>query len=737
MVTPAGHPSGMSSEFGQPSGLLRRRDFLVSVPAGVAAAAAAIGYAPGAPAPRPGRKWYSTAWRRAVIDMHIPDWDEAFLSRFDPDEYVGALVKARAQSVVCYAHSHVGLFLYPTKVGRQHRGLKGRNLVQEIIERCRRRGIAVVLYGSVVYDRWAFDEHPEWREIRYNGEPVGGEGKRYGMVCLNSPYRDYVQAWAREWCELFDFDGIRFDMTFWVGVCYCAHCRRRFAAEVGGEMPETVDWLDPRWVALQRKREQWLGEFAALCTGTVRALRPEASVEHQASTYPLNWGFGVAQPLVEHNDFLQGDFTGDAVHGSFVRKLLSELTPNPPCGYETPFSTDMSDHTGAKSEELLARKAAAAIADHTAFIYIDAIDPIGTVNVAAHERMGKVFGRWMPCYQHLGGERLADVAVYFSLEAKFDLKDNGRHYKDVTRKDSHTEPLIAITRRLIAAHLPFTVITRRSLNRLGRFKVLILGGVPVMDEAEAEAIREFVRAGGAVYASGAASLLSPTGRLREDFLLGDVFGVTLEKVDWAGHDHYIAPTATGRGLFDWFTAERPAYAKGPGFAVRARDGAEVLATTTLPWPAPDGRHFSSFHSNPPWQPTRRPEIVFHRFGRGRAVYCATAVEEMDSLRFTFNGLIRRLNERWTMSVEAPSDVEVTLFDQPDRRRFVLTLCHTPAELPAAPVAGIRVLAHPPRRVSAVEELPSGRRVAFRRDGDKVRFDVPRLDTLSMFALRTG
>ena len=36
--------------------------------------------------------------------------------------------------------------------------------------------------------------------------------------------------------SLFDFEGIRFDMTFWVNVCYCEHCRRRFAEEAGGEI---------------------------------------------------------------------------------------------------------------------------------------------------------------------------------------------------------------------------------------------------------------------------------------------------------------------------------------------------------------------------------------------------------------------------------------------------------------------------------------------------------------------
>ncbi len=168
-------------------------------------------------APQPG-KWYETAYRRAVIDMHIPDWDEKFLSEFDANQYVQMLVKSRAQSIVCYAHSHVGLFNYPTRIGQQHRGLKGRNIVQEMIDRCHAHNIAVVLYTSLIHDRWAFDQHPEWRMEKHDGAQYG-TGSRYGVVCPNSPYREYVRAWVGEMCRAFDFEGMRFDMTFWVGVC--------------------------------------------------------------------------------------------------------------------------------------------------------------------------------------------------------------------------------------------------------------------------------------------------------------------------------------------------------------------------------------------------------------------------------------------------------------------------------------------------------------------------------------
>ena len=205
--------------------------------------------------------------------------------------------------------------------------------MRDVLDGCHAESIAVALYVSLIFDRWASDNHPEWRMKRANGDDIG-KGGRHGLNCPNSPYREYVRSWVEEICARYEFEGIRFDMTFWPGVCYCADCKKRFADEVGGDIPTTVNWLDPKWVAFQRKREQWLAEFASVATSTVRKLRPKASVEHQSSTFPLPWTFGVARPLVAQMDFLQGDFYGDSWQGSFVRKLLEDLTPNRPFGFE-------------------------------------------------------------------------------------------------------------------------------------------------------------------------------------------------------------------------------------------------------------------------------------------------------------------------------------------------------------------------------------------------------------------
>jgi hypothetical protein len=681
-------------------------------------------------------KWYAHAYRRAVIDMHIPDWDDKFLSEVDVNQYVAMLIKARAQSVVAYAMSHVGLFNYPTKVGQQHRSLKGRNLLKEIVDHCHAHQIAVVVYNSLIFDRWAADAHPDWRLRAHDGS-VHGKGGRHGLLCPNSPYREYVRAWIEEECTHFKFDGIRFDMTFWPAVCYCKYCRQRFAKEVGGDIPTTVNWLDERWVTFQRKREEWLAEFAALATDTVRKHKPNVSVEHQSSTYPLNWVFGVNAPLVAQNDFLQGDFYGDSWHGSFVRKLLEDLTPNRPFGFETSFSVDLSDHTAMKPAALLEAKASAAITDSAAFVFIDGIDPIGTLNSKVYERMGGIFDRLMPYYPQLGGSRVADIAVYYSLDSKFNFAGNGRHIGSPDTSDAHTAAVMSATRWLMTHHLPFAVITKKSLASVANHKLLILSNVNVMDREEVAAIREWVRAGGYLFATGWTSLVDKQGRVQNDFMLADVFGVTLRKANWQPWPHYISPTAAGQLYFGDFSAKYPAYAKGLGMEVFVRPAAHVLAVTTLPWTAPDPSKFSSIHSNPPWQSTDRPEVVLNSFGEGRVVYCSSPIESVDGLSETFIQLLRLLHSPYTFEVDAPACVEVTLFHQPEQHRYRLSLVNFQRDLPNVPVEGIQVHLHLSQRVHRVTQFPVNRRIDHRENGKLVAFTVPRLETLAMFAVDVG
>jgi hypothetical protein len=678
--------------------------------------------------------------------MHIGDGRPEFLSRFDPVAFVAMLKRAGAQSVVLYAHSHVGHCYFPTRVGHAHGGLKGRDVFGATLERCREAGIFVVAYMSVGYDTWAARTHPDWQIHTADGtpwldqdpHPGGAHGRRYGVCCFNSPYRDYAVGLAAEICGGYAVDGIRFDMTFWPAVCYCRHCGARFADEVGGPMPTRLDWEDPHWVAFQRCRERWLTEFAARATAAARQAQPGVTVEHQASTLPASWVQGVTVDLVAQNDFLQGDFYGGNLQGSFVKKLLGGLTPHSPLGFETSSGVSLGDAVTLKSRELLRCKAFSAVAHNAAFVFIDAADPVGTLNPRVYERCGEVFREASAFDSERGGEPLQDVAIYFSTESKFNFADRGQPVAAASSAMPHLDAAMGAARVLMQEHIPFGVITRRDLRRLRAAQVLVLPDVLMMSGEEADAIRAFVRGGGGLYASRYSARHTSDGGPTADFLLADVFGVSAEALTSAAIT-YVAPTPAGRPLLAGCSDVYPLTVSAQ-MRVRAHDGAEVLGRLVLPWTDPaDFRGFASIHSNPPGPVSDRPALVRHRFGRGLAIYSAGVIEREsgEAQQQVFAALICSLARRpFRFEARAPKAVEVTVFHQPARRRFLVNLLNYQELLPNVPVSGatVRVWVGRQRRVRRALVLPAERPVPWRRDGEYVVLRVPRIETFRMVAL---
>lgn len=677
-------------------------------------------------------RWYKTAWRRSVLDMHITDHDPSFLSRYDPAEYVGLLRKAGVASAVIYAHSHVGFALYPSKVAPPHPCLNGRDLLGDTIAECHRAGIGVSVYLSLIFDVAAYRREPDWRIRLVDGRDAAHHD-RYGVCCPNSPYRDYAPEIAREICGRYEFEGIRFDMTFWPHVCYCPHCRRRYAEEAGGEIPEVVDWNDPRWVAFQRCRERWLAEFGAKATAAVRAAKPGVSVEHQASTYPLSWRFGVTDLLAPHQDFMQGDFYGDSLQGSIARKLLSNLSNDRPIGFETSIASDLRNYTALKPVELLEAKAHAAIGDGAAFVFIDSVDPVGTVNPVVYERMGRVFSRTRAYDPYLGGERVEDVALYLSFTSKHDPADNGKRVDDprLSGRIPHVEAITRSARTLIERHVPWGIASRRNLPDLARWKAIVLPGVLAMGEDEAEALRAYVAGGGRLYASRQASLVGTDGRRRPDYLLADVLGVS-----WKGETReaftYLAPTDAGRAVFGDYTPTHPLGLFAPQAIAEARPGAEVLATITLPYTDPaDPVHFTSIHNNPPGIATAHPALVVNRFGKGTAIWSAGDLETAEFSEDVFARIVGLLAGPFTVEADAPKPVEVTTFRQ-ESGRWLVNLLNFQRDLPPIPVEGIAVRVRcGPKRPAKVRLAPEGKALPFSHAGGVLSFVLPRLELFAM------
>jgi hypothetical protein len=684
--------------------------------------------------------WYEKSYRRNLIDMHIEDWDERFLSKLDPKNYVEMLKLANVESAMVYANSHVGYCYWPTKTGRMHRGIKGRDILGEIIDLCHKEGIDVIIYYSLIYNNWAYEQHPEWRMVGIDGKMSrehGLWGGRYGVCCPNSPgYRKFVSDQIEELCRSYDFDGIFFDMTFWPMVCYCPNCKRRYREETGDDPPAVINWDDPSWTRFQRKREEWLVEFASMATSVVKKYKPKVSVEHQCSTVPGSWVLGVNSLLLRQCDYVGGDFYGGVLQQSFICKLYYNLTPNKPFEFMTSICyPGLGEHTTMKSEDLLAARAFLTIAHNGAFLAIDAIDPVGTLEDRRYHAIGEIYKELAKYEKYLGGELCQDVAVYFSFDSKMDLAENGkkplRPFEEVGVKVPHVEAVLGAADVLRTKHIPFGVICNLNLKELSRFQVVILPNVLRLSDEEAEAIIEYIATGGAVYAS----------KFTLKSKLSKILGVSYME-ETSEKFTYIAPTEEGRVLLPGITKEYPLSIPGSQIKAEFSSKEGVMATIALPYTNPqDPSKFASIHSNPPGVYTNYPAIVLRDFGKGRISWSSASIETYATQyikhRSIFANLIKSLAQKpFSFETNAPECVEIIQFHQPDEKRYLINIVNFQSEigLPNIPINDILLKLKVEGKPLKVISLPDEASIPFNQKEEYVYVKVPTVRIFRMLAL---
>jgi len=698
-------------------------------------------------------KWPGETYRRLLVDTHVPDWDD-LLANFDAADYVGTIARGNFQALMQYANSHVGLCLWRTQLGRMHAGMKGRDYFGEVMAECHRHGLHTIAYYSLIFDDWAYQEHADWRIVPENGDdPI--MFSRMGKVCPNSPYREHALACLRELVKNYDFEGIFLDMTFWPTVCYCPHCTARFRREHDAEPPRTVNWHDPLWRRFQKAREQWMLEFAKAVTQAIKETRP-IQAYHQFGTAFSPWRYGVSLEQREASDFCAGDFGGELAKFSMICKTFYSLTMNRPFEFMTSRTDTLNDFETTKPEEELLIETLFPTIHSSASLIIDAIKPDGMLNQRAYDFMGLVNAQHDPYERFLGGDMLADVAIYYDKDSMYDPQENGlsaadaapsegfggisrKAFQPMNRPDPpHIEAVLGATRILREAHIPFGIVTNATLDQLGQYRAVMLPSVLEMTAEQAGRFRQFVQGGGVLYASGPSVL----DRLDEiDSRLGDVLGVRYLK-PFGEVQSYLTPIDAELLKVAW-PQENISY---PGALVQAQalPGGEVLAGATMPIvPARAGytigTRFSQIWSNPPaTTPGNDPGIVINTFGKGKTVWVAAPIEsrtEAIYARIVSHLIHRILPGPYHFEVDTHRAVEMTLFHQADKQRMLVSLLNAQPQTPTIPVgATVRVLLPAQRKPKKVLQLPDQKEVAFEKAGAYCQFVVPSFKIVAMAAV---
>ncbi len=512
------------------SHLPTRRDFVLG-----GAAAVLVPAAIDAASPSP---WYKRTYRwgqtniteKDPVRYDIPWWRE-FWKR---TEVQGVIVNGGG--IVAY---------YPSKFPLQHQAefLNGRDLYGELVRAARADGLVVLArMDSNRTSEEFFRAHPDWFARDSSGNPYRAADKY--ITCVNSPYYDqYIPDVMREIVDRSHPEGLTDNSWSGLGrdsICYCDNCSRKFHDTIGSPLPAKKDWANPayrKWIDWNYARRLeiwdfnnrvtkaaggpeclWIGMNSGSIASQSRSFRDCKGIWERADILMLDHQARGPEGFQENSD------TGKLIHGIMG---WEKLIPESMAMYQA----------GGRTSFRLASKPAPEARMWMFEGFAGGIQPWWHHIGAYHEdrRMYRTAEPAMHWYKAnesylVNRSPVASVGLVWSQRnTDFYGRDNAAELVEA--------PYRGFARALIRARIPYLPvhvdriaepIANPIANRRAALTALILPDLAAISDAQGTAIREFVKRGGSVIATGVTSLYDENGEPRSDFALADLFGAHFE-----------------------------------------------------------------------------------------------------------------------------------------------------------------------------------------------------------------
>jgi len=521
--------------------------------------------------------------------------------------------------------------------------------------------------------------------------------------------------------EYFSPDGMFFDMPFWRAgkLCHCSWCQKRWADEVGGEMPSEPSPLSSEYDAFNTKKFDWMADFVQSVVAHVKSRRPEMPVEFNwAQALAGNTGSGCGEGVNRAIDYCGGDLYGDTISQSIACKLYYGATRNQP--YEYMFSRckpALRTHTMTKSLDEMRTAMAVTAANHGATLVIDAIDPVGTMDRRVYERIGKAFSFVKPYDSYYRGALATDAGVYYGLRSRHDAGNDPKTNQTFTS----TKCMSGCARILSEHHIPYGITGNWSHLD---YPYLFAPVLKDTESGDADRLIAYVRDGGTLYLSGADNPV-----LLRELVGGELQGYMAENMI------YVAPKKRYETKFHGFNAKYPlSFERISAPIVKGVDRKSVVATITLPYTEVSSTQFASIHSDPPGRTTDLPAVVIRNYGRGKVVWSALPLEAMDVDDYgeILLSLVFGQKRDFTIRTDAPTSVEAVLFHSENELLVNLVAHNTRTHAVDIPSFHVSVkCAYPPREIRLA---PDGQPVKFSWRNGYVSFRTRKLHIFDLYQI---
>ena len=568
-------------------------------------------------------EWYTKDPWKAYISWFSPRWASP-RDEFDPKEWADKLQRGGFRVAVMHTKHHDGVCFFRSKYREAQ---PERDFVGEFVAEAHKRGIYVVAYYSATLDSWSTQEHPEWSCIGKDGNRIELGGPfPLGVCCINNPgYRAFLLGQLEEIQHNHNTDGFWMD-AFGAQVCFCYHCRSKYAKDSGGKKLEDMAGTD--------EVRLWQHDSPLELLKDIKKIATYDGVE-RVITYN---GAGTSPGPNRKMDEVCNTHSTEAhapVNKSFSARQFA------PMGKAFEMYSPISDTVDCwtlRPANLIALEAAI-IAAHGGSL-------LGGFDVKAS---GYFSGYQM--------DQLGEVASHLRKRQEF-LIDTTPMY-DVGLLGGR-----GLATALLRHQIPFAILLP-DVADLSPYRLIIIEEGLSIDEMLMKKLEEYVANGGNILVEhNGAGLRKDDG---DSFMLSNLLGVTCRGVTGfdinylGGLDKHITHNLGGDPVradgtawgLELTTAEALAYYVYP-IAQRSRE--------RCLWSGPNA---------PGKEASNNPAITLNHFGNGKVIYigCTLGKDEASHRRelsqLTLN-LVSLLVEEPLLRAETPSGVEVVVNRQGER-----------------------------------------------------------------------
>ena len=656
-------------------------------------------------------------FRQVHLDFHTSEHIEQVGTKFDPEEFVATLERARVNSITCFGRCHHGYIYFDTRAfpERRHPHLQG-DLLREQIAACHARNIRVPIYLTVQWDHFTAERHPEWLCLEADGRIQGTppyQAGFYRKLCVNTPYVDFLKAHVREVLEELEVDGFFFDIVQ-PNDCSCRYCREGMEGE----------GLDP---SDEEARKEYgmriVNQFKRDLTGFVRQFNQDCTIFYNAGHIgPRHRQVADAYTHFELESLPSGGW--GYLHFPLAIRYARNLGAD--ClGMTGKFHTSWGDFHSFKNPAALEFECFQMLALNAKCSIGDQLHPEGEICQTTYGLIGAVYAEvekkepWCR-----GGRPLSEIGVLTPEEF------SGGSFTDLP------ESILGAVRMLQEGAHQFEILD--SDSDFARYRVLVLPDeIPVSTELNSK-IGKYLAEGGALLASHRSGL----NQEQDGFSL-DGLGVRFKGEAPYSPDFIVPAGEIGNDLP---ATEHAMYLKG--LEVEATEGGEVLAGVVVPYFNRTYQHFCSHRHTPSRGREGYPGIV----QRASCIYFAHPIFTQYTqnaprwCKTLFLNALDRLLPDPLLRLEAPSTTLTALNAQEEEKRWVLHLLHYIPERrgqdfdiveDVIPIFDVQVSVRVPEQVASVAGAPGEEPLEFFQKDGRVEFAVPRVEGHQMVAVVFG